>query len=165
MSQIQNNFELPLYRLLGNRDAYDVHGVTYYINRLNAMFAEYAAKHKNIYLCDVQYISADYGIQKWSDPFYWHMYKYAVAVPAIPYLAQNVANIIKSIFGRNKKGFVLDLDNTLWGGIVGDDGAENLQLGSEDAIGQAYIEFQRYVKAHKYWLLGVWRRCQPPVSG
>lgn len=146
---IQNNFELPLYRLLGNRDAYDVHGVTYYINRLNALFAEYAGKHKNIYLCDVQYISADYGIQKWSDPFYWHMYKYAVAVPAIPYLAQNVANIIKSIFGRNKKGFVLDLDNTLWGGIVGDDGAENLQLGSEDAIGQAYIEFQRYVKAHK----------------
>lgn len=145
---IQNNFELPLYRLLGNRDAYDVHGFTHYLNRLNAMFAEYAGTHTNIYLCDLQYLSADYGIRNWSDPFYWHMYKYAVALPAIPFLAHNVANIIKSIFGKNKKGVVLDLDNTLWGGIVGEDGPENLKIGSEESTGQAYSEFQRYLKAH-----------------
>lgn len=145
---IQNNFELPLYRLLGNRDAYDVHGFTHYVNQLNAMFAEYAGTHENIYLCDLQYLSADHGIRNWSDPFYWHMYKYAVALPAIPFLAHNVANIIKSIFGKNKKGFVLDLDNTLWGGVVGEDGPENLKIGCEEPIGQAYSEFQRYLKAH-----------------
>lgn len=74
------------------------------------------------------------------------MYKYALNVNAIPYLAFNVANIIKSVFGKNKKGLVLDLDNTLWGGVIGDDGVENIALGQEVAEGQIYSEFQNYVK-------------------
>jgi len=60
-----------------------------------------------------------------------------------------VANIIKAIFGKNKKALALDLDNTLWGGIVGDDGVENLEIGKETAEAMAYFEFQQYVKAHK----------------
>ena len=74
------------------------------------------------------------------------MYKYALSLDAIPTLAFNVSNIIKSIFGKNKKALALDLDNTLWGGIVGDDGPENLELGEETAVGQAYREFQQYLK-------------------
>jgi FkbH-like protein len=77
------------------------------------------------------------------------MYKYALAMPAIPYLSNSVANIIKSIFGKNKKAFALDADNTLWGGIIGDDGVENIQIGSETPIGRAYSEFQEYMKSHK----------------
>lgn len=146
---IQNNFEMPYYRLLGNRDVYDVHGATNFLERLNRLFYQYAQNNNNFYLCDLNYISADYGLRKWADPFYWYMYKYALAVPAIPYLAYNVANIIKSLFGKNKKGFVLDLDNTLWGGVVGEDGVENLVLGPEQAQGQAYSEFQQYIKAHQ----------------
>lgn len=146
---IQNNFDMPYYRLLGNRDAYDIHGRVNFLSRLNQRFAEYAGKHENFYLCDLNYISADYGLKAWADPFYWHMYKYAVAVPAIPYLAFNVANIIKSLLGKNKKGFVLDLDNTLWGGVIGDDGVDNIVLGPEESEGQAYSEFQRYLKAHQ----------------
>lgn len=146
---IQNNFDYPFYRLLGNKDASDIHGKTNFINRLNMAFNEYAQKHENFYICDLNYISADYGLQKWSDPFYWHMYKYAVAVPAIPYLSFNIANIIKSVFGKNKKGFVLDLDNTLWGGIIGDDGVDNIVLGPEESEGQVYSEFQRYIKEYK----------------
>ena len=146
---IQNNFELPHVRLLGNRDAWDHHGMTNFVTRLNAKFADYAASHDNFYLCDINYLSADYGLSKWSDPFYWHMYKYALAVPAIPYLAFNVANIIKSLLGKNKKGMVLDLDNTLWGGVIGDDGPEGIVLGPEESEGQAYMEFQQYIKAHQ----------------
>ena len=67
----------------------------------------------------------------------------------IPTFAFQVSNIIKAIFGKNKKGFVLDLDNTLWGGIVGDDGVENLMLGEETADAEAYTEFQKYLKEHK----------------
>ena len=77
------------------------------------------------------------------------MYKYALAVPAIPELSFNLANIIKSVYGKNKKGLVLDLDNTLWGGIVGDDGVENLEIGQETSMGQAYTEFQAYIKEQK----------------
>ena len=145
---IQNNFEMPFYRLLGNKDASDIHGKVNFLTRLNLRFYEYAQTHDNFYICDINYISADYGLKEWSDPFYYHMYKYALNVNAIPYLAFNVANIIKSIFGKNKKGFVLDLDNTLWGGVIGDDGVENIVLGPEESEGQVYSEFQRYIKEH-----------------
>ena len=144
---IQNNFELPFYRLLGNKDASDIHGAVNFITRLNMEFYQKAKEYANLYICDINYISADYGLKEWSDPFYWYMYKYALNVSAIPYLAYNVANIIKSIFGKNKKGLVLDLDNTLWGGVIGDDGVDNIVLGPETSEGQAYLEFQQYIKA------------------
>lgn len=146
---IQNNFEPPFYRLLGNSDFYDSHGRLNFINRLNARFAAYAEAHKNFYINDINYMASCYGLQKWADPFYWHMYKYACAVQAIPELAYNITNIIKSIYGKNQKAFVLDLDNTLWGGVVGDDGAEHIEIGQETSIGQLYSEFQEYIKAHK----------------
>lgn len=143
---IQNNFEMPFYRLMGNKEASDIHGKIHFLTRLNMAFYDYAQKHDNFYICDINYISADYGLKEWSDPFYWHMYKYALNVSAIPYLAFNIANIIKSILGKNKKGFVLDLDNTLWGGVIGDDGVDNIVIGPEESEGQVYSEFQRYIK-------------------
>ncbi|MDO5702162.1 MAG: HAD-IIIC family phosphatase [Lachnospiraceae bacterium] len=146
---VQNNFEYPFFRLLGNRDAVDIHGRVNFVTALNTAFYEYAQSHDFLHICDVNYISASYGLEKWSDPYYWHMYKYAVAVPAIPYLSFNVANIIKSIYGRNKKAFNLDLDNTLWGGVIGDDGAENIEIGQETPLSQVYSEFQEYLKLHK----------------
>lgn len=146
---IQNNFEYPFYRLMGNKDASDFHGRVNFVTEINREFYEYAQTHENFYICDVNYLSASYGLDKWSDPYYWHMYKYAVAVPAIPYLSFNVANIIKSLYGKNKKAFNLDLDNTLWGGIVGDDGADNIEIGQETSLAQTYSEFQEYIKLHK----------------
>lgn len=146
---IQNNFELPYFRLLGNRDGWDEHGRVNFVTRLNMKFSDYAREHEGFYINDIHYLSASYGLDKWSDPFYWHMYKYAQSMEAIPYLCHNVANIIKSIFGKNKKTLALDLDNTLWGGVVGDDGVENLALGPETPMGQMYGEFQAYLKALK----------------
>ena len=146
---IQNNFEYPYYRLLGNKDASDIHGKINYITRLNQKFYDYANSNKNFFINDINYVSSCYGLDKWSNQFYWHMYKYAMEVSAIPYLSFNIANIIKSIYGKNKKAFVLDLDNTLWGGIVGDDGVENLKIGPEVPSGQVFFEFQEYLKEHK----------------
>ena len=150
---IQNNFELPSYRLLGNKEASDYRGKVRFIQRLNEMFYQYADTHENIFIQDIQYVSACYGLDKWADDFYWHMYKYALAVPAIPSLAYNLSNIIKSIYGKNKKAFVLDLDNTLWGGIVGDDGVDQLEIGQETPNGQVFQAFQKYLK--EYALIGV----------
>ena len=146
---IQNNFEMPFYRLLGNRDVVDVHGRIHFLNHLNEKFYNYADTHENFYINDINYLSSCYGLDKWADPFFWHMYKYALCLDAIPNLAFNVSNIIKSIYGKNKKALVLDLDNTLWGGIVGDDGVENLEIGQETSLGQVYSEFQNYIKAQK----------------
>lgn len=146
---IQNNFEFLNYRLLGNSDAYDFHGRTNFITRLNSKFYEYAQKSEKVYINDINYLSADYGLHLWSDPSYWYRYKYALCFDAIPILAYNVANIIKAILGKNKKALAIDLDNTLWGGIVGDDGVENLVIGNETPKGQAYTEFQQYLQSLK----------------
>lgn len=146
---IQNNFEPPFYRLMGNKDAADYRGRVNFISRLNLLFAEYADTHGNFFLHDIHYEASCYGLEKWSDPFYWHMYKYALCVPAIPCLAFQLANIIKSILGKNKKVLNLDLDNTLWGGVIGDDGMENIEIGQETPVGQVYAEFQEYVRQQK----------------
>ncbi len=146
---IQNNFEYPFFRLLGNRDAFDPRGRVSFVTRLNTRLYEYAQGHDNFFINDINYQSADYGLREWSDPFYWHMYKYALCLDAIPALAYNVSNIIKSIFGKNKKAFALDLDNTLWGGVVGDDGVEGIEIGQDTSMGQVYAEFQSYLKSLK----------------
>ncbi len=146
---IQNNFEYPFYRILGNQEAVYIQGRISFINRLNEKFYQYAREHNNFFIHDINYAAAAYGLDKWSDPFYWHMYKYSMCMQAIPEFAYNLSNIIKSVFGKNKKSLVLDLDNTLWGGIVGDDGVENLEIGQETSMGQVYSEFQGYVKAQK----------------
>ncbi len=146
---IQNNFEMPMYRLLGNKDVSDIHGKLNFITRLNMKFYEYAQNNKDFFINDINYLSASYGLDKWSESQYWHMYKYALAVPAIPYLSYSVCNIIKSLLGKNKRAFVLDCDNTLWGGVVGDDGVEGIEIGQETPMSQAYSEFQSYIKEHK----------------
>ena len=146
---IQNNMELPYWRLLGNKDFSDIHGRVNFVTRLNQGFADYADTHPDFYIHDINYLSASVGLDKWSDPLYWNMYKYAVAVPLFPEFAFSLAKIFASLLGKNKKVLALDLDNTLWGGVVGDDGVENLALGQEVPMGQAYCEFQSYLKAQK----------------
>lgn len=142
---IQNNFEQPYFRLMGNRDCFDYRGRVNFINRLNMAFADYAESHEGFYINDINYLSACYGIDKWSDSAAWHMYKYAMCIPAIPDFAFNLAGIIKSVFGKNRKSLVLDLDNTLWGGVVGDDGVDGIEIGQETHMGQVYSEFQKYL--------------------
>lgn len=146
---IQNNFEMPLFRLLGNRDAFDIHGRVNFVTRLNMAFYEYARENESFYINDLNFISADYGLRNFSDPSYWNMYKYAMCFDAIPYFAFNIANIIKAVFGKNKKAIALDLDNTLWGGVVGDDGVDGIEIGQETGVSQSYYEFQSYLKQVK----------------
>lgn len=146
---IQNNMEFVDYRLLGNGDAVDCHGKINYLQRLNAKFYEYARAHERFYINDIQYLSACYGLDKWADRFYWFMYKYAMDIKAIPLLADSVSKIIKSIYGKNKKVLVIDLDNTLWGGMVGENGADGLEMQVDTVKGQAYREFQEYIKEQR----------------
>lgn len=143
---IQNNFDLPAYRLMGNMDATDIHGRVNFVNRLNAAFAEYAAAAPNFYINDLHYLSAAAGLQNWFNPTVWHAYKYMCDTAHIPALAHSVSNIVKSTLGKNKKSVIVDLDNTLWGGIIGDDGADGIELGEESPAGRAFTELQKYLK-------------------
>lgn len=150
---IQNNVELPPYRMMGNRECWDNNGTVRFINELNDAFADYAASHKDFYIHDISYTAAAYGLDKWHDLQAWYMYKLSMALEAIPYVSYGMTRIVKSIFGKNKKTVVLDLDNTLWGGVVGDDGVEGIQIGRENAEAECFEEFQKYLK--KFNSMGV----------
>ncbi len=146
---IQNNFELPPYRLFGNRDCYDVHGAVNFIGQLNAKFAEYARENQGFFICDLNYVASCFGLDKWFDDQAWYMYKYACSLDAVPSVAFNLSHIIKSIFGKNKKVLALDLDNTLWGGVVGEHGVEGIEIREQTATSECFKAFQEYVKKQK----------------
>ncbi len=143
---IQNNFDLPPWRLLGNLDSVDPRGLSNFIHELNSFFAMWARTHSGFFIHDQAYVAADYGLSRWHDLSCWHLFKYGMAVNAIPGFCYSLTSMIRSIWGRGKKALALDLDNTLWGGVIGDDGVDGIVLGPEMAGGAAYQEFQTYVR-------------------
>ncbi len=144
---VQNNFDLPRLRPLGNLDGSETYGRVSFLMRLNAEFAAYARTHQHFLINDIHYLSAQMGLDAWHGHTYWYNFHMAVTPAATVALARNVAGIIKAVFGKSRKCLVLDLDNTLWGGVIGDDGVQNLILGRDHPVGEAFLDFQRYVKA------------------
>jgi FkbH-like protein len=143
---IQNNFDLPRLRPLGNLDASVSFGRVNFVMRLNAEFAKYARNHSRFFINDILYLSSQVGQAAWFRNSYWYNFHMALSPTATVSLAHNVAGIVKSAYGKSKKCLVLDLDNTLWGGVIGDDGVQNLILGRDHPVGEAFLDFQRYVK-------------------
>ena len=143
---ILNNFDLPVSRVMGNYEATAPGGKVRFVRRLNEKLAAFVENTPNLYLNDLAYLQAVHGMDAFSDQTTWYAYKYCCSLEMLPYLSQSVAAIMKSCFGRNKKALALDLDNTLWGGIIGDDGPQGIQIGNETPTGMAYAEFQRYIK-------------------
>ena len=143
---IVNNFDLPTHRLMGSRDAVDWRGGVHFINEMNARVTSFVAAHEGFYLNDLAYLAGRVGLDNWFSESEWYLYKYAVAMVHIPDLCAGIAAILKSLLGKNKMGVVLDLDNTLWGGVIGEVGAEGVELSTETPGGMAYHEFQEYLK-------------------
>lgn len=143
---IQNNFDLPRLRPLGNLEASETYCRVNFLLRLNAEFAAYARKHSRFLINDILYLCAQVGLVAWHEHNYWYNFHMALGPTANVSLARNLAAIIKSAYGKSKKCLVLDLDNTLWGGVIGDDGLQNLLLGRDHPVGEAYLNFQKYVK-------------------
>jgi FkbH-like protein len=141
---IQNNFELPAIAILGNLDAVSPGGAIRFINELNREFALEAAANARLTLQDLCGISARLGLNRWFDPERWFSYKIANTVEASFAIAVSLAALIGAMYGRSRKVLVLDLDNTLWGGVIGDDGPEKIVIGRETPIAEAYTAFQEY---------------------
>jgi FkbH-like protein len=143
---IQNNFDLPQMRALGNLEASAPYGAVNFVARLNVEFAKYANCNSWFLINDILSLAFQVGQADWLRPSYWYNFHMAISPLATVPLAKNLAAIVKGIYGKSKKCLVLDLDNTLWGGVVGDDGVDNLVLGKDHPVGEAFLDFQRYVK-------------------
>jgi FkbH-like protein len=143
---IQNNFDLPRLRSMGNLEASETFGSVNFVMRLNAEFASYARKQPHLLINDILYLSAQVGQAAWFRPSYWYNFHMALSPTASVALGHSVGGIVKAVYGKSKKCLILDLDNTLWGGVIGDVGLQNLILGKDHPVGEAYLDFQRYVK-------------------
>ncbi len=86
------------------------------------------------------------GIAAWHDPMLWHRAKQEVHPGAAPLYGDLVARLLAARQGRSRKALVLDLDNTLWGGVIGDDGLDGIVLGQGSALGEAFLELQAYAR-------------------
>ena len=143
---IQNNFDPPYFQPEGNLDASLPQGVSRFVARLNEKFAAYAATHDNFYLHDQARVAMEVGLSNWHNRNQYYAYKLPMNYDVIPDVAWSAARLIRSILGKTKKVLVLDLDNTLWGGVIGDDGLQGIELGHETPQGEAFLEWQHYVK-------------------
>lgn len=141
---VQNTFEPPAPPLYGSFDVRDPDSPASVIRRINAAMIADAPAY--VHFNDVEARAAHYGRARWRDQTLYDMTKLPCAFDALPAYARSVSAVIAALRGRSKKCLVVDLDNTLWGGVVGDDGIANVRVGAEDGEGEAFVRFQQYVK-------------------
>ena len=113
------------------------------IKKLNYLLNEYAATAKNVFIVDLSSLAVKYGYDFILNEKYFYSAKMALSIEILPYTAKAVVDVIKAISGSIKKCVILDLDNTLWGGVIGDDGLGGIQIG-ELGAGHAFSDFQAY---------------------
>jgi FkbH-like protein len=122
---------------------------TFQVRKLNYELMKLAEKYPNLYICDIANLQNKFGRNFMFSSNIYVSTEIVLSIDAIPYVASRVMDIIFAIKGQLKKCLILDLDNTLWGGVVGDDGLEGIQLGHGLGVGKAFTEFQMWIKKLK----------------
>ena len=145
---VQQTFLNVAHPIFGNFDRLVPGAPAQLIARLNDRLSE-AAAEEGILLLDVARASERDGIDAWFDITRWLQAKMEIAPQAAPLYGDLVARIAAAQHGLSKKCLVLDLDNTLWGGVIGDDGLEGIVLGEGSAAGEGHLALQRYAKQLK----------------
>lgn len=138
-----NNFHMMPTRPLGNLAAKLPWDASNFLRRVNLYLGDGAPAY--VHIVDVESLSALYGVRQWFDARYWYHAKQPVSFECLAAYVRNIARVVGALYGRTSKCLVLDMDNTLWGGVVGDDGVEGLRLGEGEAVGEAFKAFQQYV--------------------
>jgi len=144
---IANTFVAPAHRTLGNLELRLGHSASSYVERLNAALLQRAGSQTHF--CDVNFLASYYGLRTFRSESLYHSSKLPVALEYVPAYARSLATIVAALYGGTKKCLVLDLDNTLWGGVVGDDGVAGIAVGPGTQDGEAFAAFQRYILSLK----------------
>ena len=122
---------------------------TYQVRKLNMGLMDLSQRYANLFICDIAGLQNKLGRDMMFAPNVYVSTEMVLSIDALPYVASRVMDIICAIKGQFKKCLILDLDNTVWGGVIGDDGLEGIQLGHGLGIGKAFTEFQMWVKKLK----------------
>jgi FkbH-like protein len=143
---VLHNFAAPADSPLGHLTTRTRNSRVVMVQELNRRFAEHIGDRGSI--VDCERLSSIAGKRRWFDARYWHLSKQAVSPECQPLLARHTAAVVAATLGLGRKCIVLDLDNTLWGGVIGEDGWTGIRLG-DGAEGEAFIAFQEYLLALK----------------
>ena len=119
---------------------------TYQVRKLNYELMKLSEQYANLFICDMAALQNKLGRDVMFAPNVYTSTEMVLSIDAIPFVASRIMDIIAAIKGQFKKCLILDLDNTVWGGVIGDDGLEGIQLGHGLGIGKAFTEFQMWVK-------------------
>lgn len=119
---------------------------TYQVRKLNYELMKLSEQYANLFICDIAALQNKLGRDVMFAPNVYTSTEMVLSIDAIPFVASRIMDIIAAIKGQFKKCLILDLDNTVWGGVIGDDGLEGIQLGHGLGIGKAFTEFQMWVK-------------------
>ena len=122
---------------------------SYQVRKLNYELMNLSMQYPNLFICDIAGLQNLFGRQFMFAPNVYMTTEMVLSVNALPYVASRVVDIIAAIKGQFKKCLILDLDNTVWGGVIGDDGLEGIELGHGLGIGKAFTEFQMWIKKLK----------------
>lgn len=142
---IQQNFLNVAEPLFGSYDRVVAGAPAQLIGHLNQRLSQ-AAADDGVLLLDIARAAERNGVDAWFDVARWLQAKMEIAPVAAPMYGELLTRIIAAQRGLSKKCLVLDLDNTLWGGVIGDDGVEGIILGEGSAVGEAHLAVQRYAK-------------------
>ena len=132
--------------LLGNNEHRLPGSPRHALARLNTMLRERAGT-EGVLLLALDERAAQDGIVAWHDPALWCRSRMEIVPSATPLYGDMVARMLGPLRGRTHKCLVLDLDNTIWGGVIGDDGLDGIALGQGSALGEGYLAVQAYAKA------------------
>ncbi len=122
---------------------------TYQVRKLNYGLMQLAREYSNLFICDIAGVQNKIGRDRMFASNVYVSTEMVLSIDALPYVASRVIDIVSALRGQFKKCLILDLDNTVWGGVIGDDGLEGIQLGHGLGIGKAFTEFQMWVKKLK----------------
>ena len=132
----------PAERLFGSLDRALPGTMKSLLDTVNREMAELVAGSGDV-LLDVAGLAETVGLADWHDPQLWNLAKISFSDQFIPLYADHVARVVAAMRGRSRKALILDLDNTVWGGVIGDDGLEGIQIAQGDARGEAHLAVQR----------------------
>ena len=121
----------------------------YQTRKFNYELMNLAQQIQNLFICDIAGLYQKLGRNFIFDAAVYTSTEMILSIDGVPYVAKQIVDIIAAAQGKFKKCLILDLDNTVWGGVVGDDGLEGIQLGHGLGIGKAFTEFQMWVKKLK----------------
>ena len=119
---------------------------TFQVRKLNYELMRLSQQYQNLFICDIAGLQNKLGRDVMFASNVYVSTEMVLSIDALPFVASRVVDIICAIKGQFKKCLILDLDNTVWGGVIGDDGLEGIQLGHGLGIGKAFTEFQMWVK-------------------